>query len=122
MKLWTSLVSPRWLNNEFSVSKGDEPKVSSPSNSGEDRGFRLAISFQSLEYRELKSLIFSYILLNTKGHRCDIDGCDLSNTDALELNVAWSPLSLLASSVVVYYMSDCSSLRCYKIFTGWGGT
>ena len=61
------------------------------------------------------------ILLNTQRRCYDVDGCNISNTAGFELDVAWSLPSLLASSAMMYWASDCLSLHRLEIFTNWNG-
>ena len=121
-KLWTSLVSPKQLNIELSICEGDEPDCLFP--------LAILVEIEDLDWLSLLSLwnkeslrASSFpILLNTEGCCCDIDGYNLSNTDALELDVGQSPPSLLASFIMMYYTSNGSSLRRLKIFTSSDGT
>ena len=110
-KLWNSLVSPRQLNTELSVCVGDELDGFFPIAiliKTEDLGWLSLFSRWNTD--NLEALSFP-ILWNIEGRYYDINGCNLSNTDALELDTAWSPPSLSASSIVMYCTSNCSYLH-----------
>ena len=57
--------------------------------------------FSLRNIEDLRVLSFP-ILLNLKGHRCDVDGYNLSNTKAFKLDIALSPSSSLSSSSIMY--------------------
>jgi len=62
------------------------------------------------------------IMLKTEGRGCGVDGYNLSNTNDFELDVALSPLSFLASFVVMYCASEYFSLHHQEIIIDWHGT
>jgi len=90
IELWTSFVLPRRMNTEFLFLWGW------------CAWWRLAYidSFQ--------------ILLNTKGHWRDVDGCSLSNTIVLVLVLAFPPLLSSTSSAVLYCARACFSYVVLK--------
>jgi len=91
------------LNTELSIYAADEPSDFFPLPilvKEEDLGWLSLFSLWNIDSLEA----FSFpIPLNTKGHYCDIDSCNLLNIDALELDVAWLPLSSSSSSIVMLY-------------------
>jgi len=121
MRLWTSFTSPKWLNTEFPACTGDKLNDFSL--------ILILVKTEGLDYLPPFSLqntedlgILSFpILLNTKGHYYDGEDYSLSNIDGFELDVALSLASSLASSVMMYYVSDYLSLLHLEIFTGWDG-
>ena len=52
-----------------------------------------------------------------EGRCCDVNGCNMSITDDFGLDIALSPTSSLASSAMMYCVSDYLSLYLPKVHT-----
>jgi len=94
MELLTSFVSPRWLNTKsLSFVNGGPNKFPPILILVKTEGLDSLLSF-SLQNIENLGVMSFLILQNTKGHCCDVDGCNQLSTIEFKLDVLLAPSSV----------------------------